>query len=235
MEVQKSELGELYHHGILGMKWGIRRFQSYSVVPRKSGKGGKEVGSAKPASSSGESGGSSSSSAQPKKSRSQKAAEAKAAHEEREQKETLTARHRRKEVDRLMKSGTATELYNNRDKLTTQQMRDAINRLNTEKTLKEMAAAENPSQLKKTLQKLDAANDLTNKVFNYYSTGKKITNEYKGAKKKLKDKEKKDFLKNATLDEVLARSKDFSAKDLNEWNQHDDQERKLRKKKTGNN
>ena len=34
----------LVHHGILGQKWGIRRYQPYSTVPRGSGEGGKEVG-----------------------------------------------------------------------------------------------------------------------------------------------------------------------------------------------
>ena len=37
----------LSHHGILGMKWGVRRFQPYSVKPRKSGEPGKEIGKAK--------------------------------------------------------------------------------------------------------------------------------------------------------------------------------------------
>lgn len=38
---------ELYHHGIPGQKWGIRRFQSYETAPRESGKGGKEIGDAR--------------------------------------------------------------------------------------------------------------------------------------------------------------------------------------------
>lgn len=33
----------LSHHGVLGMKWGIRRYQPYSIHPRKGGKGGKFI------------------------------------------------------------------------------------------------------------------------------------------------------------------------------------------------
>lgn len=37
---------ELYHHGVKGMKWGIRRYQPYSLIPRGSGEGGKFIGDA---------------------------------------------------------------------------------------------------------------------------------------------------------------------------------------------
>ena len=37
----------LAHYGVLGMHWGVRRYQPYSTVPRKSGKGGKYLGEAR--------------------------------------------------------------------------------------------------------------------------------------------------------------------------------------------
>lgn len=90
----------LAHYGIIGQKWGVRRFQPYSVRGRKGGKGGKEIGEAK--------------------------------------KHSKSPTH-----EQLTKSTNAAEVYKYRDQLSDKELRDRVNRIQTEQQLKQLMDANN--------------------------------------------------------------------------------------------
>lgn len=131
----------LAHYGVLGMHWGVRRFQPYSLIPRKSGKGGKEVGEAKKSSKSSES----SSSGSSGMSRNQKSQIAK----EEIEKKALTARQRKEALDKIVNSGNAKEVYEHRSEMSEQQIKDAISRINTEAQLAALVKKQNPTTVDK--------------------------------------------------------------------------------------
>lgn len=157
----------LEHHGIMGQKWGVRRYQPYSVVPRKSGKSGKMIGAAKKAFN--RSGGSSNGK------RSAKSNNNKDAYRPGPRKVS------KEEKERIIRSGSIKDIKSISGNLDNRELREALDRVDLNRRLNAMDAATKSTGKQRIDKAFNIAKDVRSKTetaISLYNTGAKIYNTF---------------------------------------------------------
>jgi hypothetical protein len=204
---------ELYHHGILGQKWGIRRFQPYQ--PGAKVKGGKEVGKATKVKQRG----GIVEHFKAKQAAHKKSAAVKKAQATRKANTDFEAAKKK-----AIESGTAEDLAKFKGKLTNEEYTKAFMRLQNEKKLADMVAANQKS----AWDTIDSGMKIVERIGKYAGTIATAKENFtrmqdalnkadKDAAKDAKEAAKKDFMNKATYEELVKKSADYGldTKDYN--------------------
>lgn len=178
---------ELYHHGILGQKWGVRRFQPYRVGMKVAG--GKVVGAAKKVKQrvTGTIEGIKEHRAAKKEAKAQKKAEA----------ARKAAEAHQLSKEEAINKGTVEDLAKFKGELTGEEYRRAFDRLRNEATLQQMIDANKKSGwdiVDDGMKVVDRLSKYANTAANFKQNVDRLTQGSKDEKAKKEQDEKNDVL-----------------------------------------
>ena len=185
------ENNQLYHHGIKGMKWGIRR------TPAQLGHQIKQRRIVK-----------------------KRTAALEKARKAKQEKKEFEANK-----EKVLNSGSATEVLKYRGKLTNQELQNAVTRLNLEQQLSAISAKEVKTGMDKVtsvMNKVEKATIAVEKGIKAYNTVAKVTNSVGktnlptigDSSSKKKDPIKEKLIKSGSAKEVSKRFGDFTVDEL---------------------
>lgn len=155
--------GELYHHGIPGMKWGVRRFQNKDGSLTQAGK--KRISRKQKKALE-----------KARKAKHDKAEAAKKAKQEQEDFE--------KNKKKAIESGSAADVLKYKGKLTNQELQQAVFRINMEKQLSDISSKETKTGLdraEKLMDKVERVNKMAGKGIDAWNTIAKVLNSTSGS------------------------------------------------------
>lgn len=202
---------EIYHHGVKGMRWGIRRYQKKDGSLTRLGKKRRQADEDEQKKQQKEQAKTQKAQAKAQKKQLQEA-EAKKKQEEQEAAQKKKAEEAREELrSRLLKSNNAQEIYENRNLLTTQEINERLTRIDAERRLGAEAAKNKVTFGDKVQKAVDKASKIANTIETAYQITQKPF--YKALMKKLKGEQIPKTHK-FDMDELLKKVDTMSTKEL---------------------